>query len=254
MGKDMLELANISKYYDDTEALACCNLRVSAGETVVLIGPSGCGKSTLLRLIAGLIQADSGSIVLAGETLTPDNILLARQRMGYVIQEGGLFPHLSVRDNVTVMARHLRRAPDWIANRITELAQLVRLPLELMTRFPAELSGGQRQRVSLMRALMLDPELLLLDEPLGALDPMIRYELQQELKAIFRQLGKSVVMITHDIAEAAYFGHTLVLMRSGRIVQRGSFKDLARSPAEPFVERFITAQRNPLEQLAEALK
>jgi len=250
----MLELANISKRYGKTQALAHCGLRVPAGETVVLIGPSGCGKSTLLRLIAGLIQADSGTIVFAGETLTQDNILRARQRMGYVIQEGGLFPHLSVRDNVIVMARYLRRDPAWIANRITELAQLVRLPLELMTRFPAELSGGQRQRVSLMRALILDPELLLLDEPLGALDPMIRYELQQELKAIFRQLGKSVVMVTHDIAEAAYFGHTLVLMRDGRIVQTGPFKELARSPAEPFVEQFITAQRDPLEQLAEALK
>jgi osmoprotectant transport system ATP-binding protein len=254
MDKDMLELANISKRYGKAQALTHCELRVPAGETVVLIGPSGCGKSTLLRLIAGLIQADSGTIVFAGETLTQGNILQARQRIGYVIQEGGLFPHLSVRDNVIVMARHLRRAPTWIASRITELAQLVRLPLELMTHFPAELSGGQRQRVSLMRALMLDPELLLLDEPLGALDPMIRYELQQGLKAIFRQLGKSVVMVTHDIAEAAYFGHTLVLMRNGRIVQRGSFKDLARSPAESFVEQFITAQRDPLEQLAEALK
>ena len=250
----MLTLSQVSKRYDDSLALAPSDLQVPAGETLVLIGPSGCGKSTLLRLIAGLIQADSGTIDFAGETLTPGNILQARHRMGYVIQEGGLFPHISVRDNVIVMARYLRRAPDWIASRITELAQLVRLPLELMTRFPAELSGGQRQRVSLMRALMLDPELLLLDEPLGALDPMIRYELQQELKAIFRQLGKTVVMVTHDIAEAAYFGHTLVLMRNGRIVQRGSFKELARSPAEPFVEQFITAQRDPLEQLAEALK
>jgi len=250
----MLTLSQVSKRYGDSLALAPSDLQVPAGETLVLIGPSGCGKSTLLRLIAGLIQADSGTIDFAGETLTRGNILQARHRIGYVIQEGGLFPHISVRDNVIVMARYLRRAPDWIASRVTELAQLVRLPLELMTRFPAELSGGQRQRVSLMRALMLDPELLLLDEPLGALDPMIRYELQQELKAIFCQLGKTVVMVTHDIAEAAYFGHTLVLMRNGRIVQRGSFKDLARSPAEPFVEQFITAQRDPLEQLAEALK
>ena len=129
--------------------------------------------------------------------------------MGYVIQEGGLFPHLTVRDNVTVMARYLRRDSAGSESRLAELAQLVRLPQELMIRFPAELSGGQRQRVSLMRALMLDPELLLLDEPLGALDPMIRYELQQELKTIFGQLGKTVIMVTHDIAEAAFFGHDL---------------------------------------------
>ena len=250
----MLELANISKRYGKAQALAHCELRVPAGETVVLIGPSGCGKSTLLRLIAGLIQADSGTIVFAGETLTQGNILQARQRMGYVIQEGGLFPHLSVRDNVIVMARYLRRDPAWIAKPHHRAGATGASAVGTDDAFPAELSGGQRQRVSLMRALMLDPELLLLDEPLGALDPMIRYELQQELKAIFRQLGKSVVMVTHDIAEAAYFGHTLVLMRDGRIVQRGSFKDLARSPAEPFVEQFITAQRDPLEQLAEALK
>ena len=174
--------------------------------------------------------------------------------MGYVIQEGGLFPHLTVRDNVTVMARYLRRDADWIAHRLADLAQLVRLPLDLMSRFPAELSGGQCQRVSLMRALMLDPELLLLDEPLGALDPMIRYELQQELKSIFAKLGKTVVMVTHDIAEAAFFGHTLVLMREGRIVQTGPFKALARTPTEAFVTQFINAQRGPMEQLAKVLK
>jgi osmoprotectant transport system ATP-binding protein len=177
-----------------------------------------------------------------------------RQQMGYVIQEGGLFPHLTIRDNVSVMARYLRRDDDWIGHRLAELAELVRLPTELMSRFPAELSGGQRQRVSLMRALMLDPKLLLLDEPLGALDPMIRYELQRELKSIFAQLGKTVVMVTHDIAEAAFFGHTLVLMRDGRIVQSGPFRTLARSPAEPFVEQFITAQREPMEQLTRALE
>lgn len=250
----MLLLSQVSKRYGDTQALAPTDLQVPAGETLVLIGPSGCGKSTLLRLIAGLIQPDSGTITLEGTVLTPENILQVRQRMGYVIQEGGLFPHLTVRDNVTVMARYLRRDPDWIDARLTELSQLVQLPLELMVRFPAELSGGQRQRVSLMRALMLDPDLLLLDEPLGSLDPMIRYQLQQELKAIFARLGKTVVMVTHDIAEAVFFGQTLVLMREGCIVQTGSFKELAQSPVESFVEQFISAQREPMAKLAEALK
>lgn len=250
----MLLLSQVSKRYGDTQALAPTDLQVPAGETLVLIGPSGCGKSTLLRLIAGLIQPDSGTITLEGTVLTPENILQVRQRMGYVIQEGGLFPHLTVRDNVTVMARYLRRDPDWIDARLTELSQLVQLPLELMVRFPAELSGGQRQRVSLMRALMLDPDLLLLDEPLGSLDPMIRYQLQQELKAIFARLGKTVVMVTHDIAEAVFFGQTLVLMREGCIVQTGPFKALARTPAEPFVTQFINAQRGPMEQLAKVLK
>jgi osmoprotectant transport system ATP-binding protein len=250
----MLVLSQVSKRYGDTLALAPTDLQVPAGETLVLIGPSGCGKSTLLRLIAGLIQPDSGTISLEGMALTPANILQTRQRMGYVIQEGGLFPHLTVRDNVTVMARYLRRDTGWIDSRLAELAELVRLPQELMTRYPNELSGGQRQRISLMRALMLDPELLLLDEPLGALDPMIRYELQQELKSIFGQLGKTVIMVTHDIAEAAFFGQTLVLMRDGHIVQTGPFTELAQTPAEPFVEQFITAQREPMEQLAAVLR
>ena len=250
----MLLLSRISKRYGDTLALAPTDLKVPTGETLVLIGPSACGKSTLLRLIVGLTQPDSGSITLAGTVLTTDNILQARQRMGYVIQEGGLFPHLTVRDNVTIMARYLQRDVAWIEARIADLADLVRLSHRLMDRFPAELSGGQRQRVCLMRALMLDPELLLLDEPLGALDPMIRYELQQELKSIFDELGKTVVMVTHDIAEAAFFGHTIALMRDGCIVQTGAFKTLARSPSEPFVEEFINAQRQPMEQLTGMLK
>ncbi len=250
----MLILSQVSKRYGDVLALAPTDLQVPGGETLVLIGPSGCGKSTLLRLIAGLIQPGSGSITFEETRLSSENILQIRQQMGYVIQEGGLFPHLTVHDNVTVMARYLRRDVGWIDCRLNELAQLVRLPEEMMNRFPAELSGGQRQRVSLMRALMLDPDLLLLDEPLGALDPMIRFQLQKELKAIFAQLGKTVVMVTHDIAEAAFFGHTLVLMRDGRIVQTGPFKELAQTPAEPFVEEFITAQREPMAQLVEALK
>ena len=254
----MLLISQVSKHYGDApadvQALAPTDLQIPGGETLVLIGPSGCGKSTLLRLMTGLVQPDSGTITFEGTELSPENILQVRQRMGYVIQEGGLFPHLSVRDNVTVMARYLRRDARWIDGRLNEVAQLVRLPEKMMRRFPAELSGGQRQRVSLMRALMLDPDLLLLDEPLGALDPMIRYELQQELKAIFAQLGKTVVMVTHDIAEAAFFGHTLVLMRDGRIVQTGPFNELAQTPAEPFVEQFITAQREPMAQLVEALR
>jgi osmoprotectant transport system ATP-binding protein len=151
------------------------------------------------------------------------------------------------------MARYLGWSMTRVEARLLELAELVRLSPTLLDRYPAELSGGQRQRVSLMRALMLDPHLLLLDEPLGALDPMIRYQLQQELKAIFEKLAKTVVMVTHDIAEAAFFGHTLVLMREGRIVQQGSIRQLARSPAEPFVEQFIGAQRGPMQQLEEAL-
>lgn len=249
----MLELRDVSKRYRETQALAPTRLRIPSGHTTVLIGPSGCGKSTLLRLIAGLIQPDSGTVIFEGTAVTRENILALRHRMGYVIQEGGLFPHLSVHRNVSLMARYLGWDTAHIDLRLRELAELVRLPRKLLDRFPAELSGGQRQRVSLMRALMLDPDLLLLDEPLGALDPMIRYELQQELKAIFQQLRKTVVMVTHDMAEAGFFGDTLVLMRSGHIVQQGDLKNLIDTPAEPFVEQFINAQRGPMETLSKAL-
>jgi len=250
----MLTLTGVSKSFGSTAALRETDLSVAERRTLVLIGPSGCGKSTILRLVAGLIVPDSGSIIFEGVPLTSANIRAARQRMGYVIQEGGLFPHLSVRDNVIVMGRYLRRDRDWIEMRLDELRRLVHLPVQLMGRFPGELSGGQRQRVSLMRALMLDPDLLLLDEPLGALDPMIRFSLQRELKEIFDQLGKTVIMVTHDIAEAAHFGNTLALMREGRIVQQGSLTDLMRSPADDFVEQFITAQREPMSKLSEVLQ
>ena len=250
----MLTLTNVSKQYGTTEALAPVSLDVSKGETLVLIGPSGCGKSTLLHLIAGLIQPDSGHISFEDETLNAGNILQIRRRMGYVIQEGGLFPHLTVKHNVTLMARYLNHDPASIDHRFHELTELVQLPADLQQRYPSELSGGQRQRVSLMRALMLDPDLLLLDEPLGALDPMIRFQLQQDLKTIFAQLHKTVVLVTHDIAEAAYFGQTLVLMRDGRIMQTGPFSQLVNAPAEPFVEQFINAQREPIAMLNEMLK
>ena len=216
--------------------------------TTVLIGPSGCGKSTLLRMIVGLIRPDSGQILIDGKELHAEGIEKVRHRIGYVIQEGGLFPHLTAERNVTLVARFLKRDAKWINARLRELADLVRIPTESLRRFPRGLSGGQRQRACLMRALMLDPAILLLDEPLGALDPITRYELQDELKRIFDALGKTVVLVTHDMNEAAHFGGTIVMMRDGRIVQSGTLDDLLRRPAEAFVRDFIRAQRAVLPQ------
>jgi osmoprotectant transport system ATP-binding protein len=169
-----------------------------------------------------------------------------RRRLGFVVQGGGLFPHLTAAGNAALMARYTRWEEPRIRARLDELAQLVRLPLELLSRFPAQLSGGQAQRVSLMRALMLDPDVLLLDEPLGALDPITRYELQDDLHAIFARLRKTVVLVTHDLAEAAFFGDRIALMREGRIVQLGTLRELSQAPADPFVTRFLQAQRSPL--------
>lgn len=239
----MLELKNISKSYGRTAALAPTDLVAAAGKTLILLGPSGCGKSTLLRIMLGLIAPDSGHVVFGGTRLGPDNLNELRHRMGYVVQDGGLFPHLTARGNVTLLARYLGWESDRIDRRLAELVELTRFPSDGLDRYPLQLSGGQRQRVGLMRALMLDPEVLLLDEPLGALDPIIRSDLQTDLKQIFQAVGKTVVLVTHDLGEAAFFGDWIVLLREGRIVQQGTLADLVERPAEPFVTRFINAQR-----------
>ena len=242
----MFELRNISKRYGTTNAVSAIDLAVEPGKTTVLIGPSGCGKSTLLRLMIGLVRPDTGQVRFESENLTPDNAVLLRRKMGYVIQDGGLFPHLTARGNATLVARYLKWDGRRIDARLDELVQLTHFPADGLDRYPRQLSGGQRQRVSLMRALMLDPDVLLMDEPLGALDPMIRSNLQVELRTIYRTLGKTVVMVTHDLGEAGYFGNTIVLMREGHIVQVGPFGDLLDSPAELFVTEFVNAQRSPL--------
>ena len=239
----LVQLLNISKTFGDAPAVHETNLSVERAKTTVLIGPSGCGKSTLLRLIIGLLKPDTGDLEFDGAQLGPDNIEILRRRIGYVIQEGGLFPHLTARGNVLLMARHLGRAENEIFPRLSELCALTRFPEDLLGRYPLELSGGQRQRVSLMRALMLSPELLLLDEPLGALDPLVRAALQKDLKEIFARLKQTALLVTHDLAEAAYLGEKIVLMNEGRIVQQGSIKDLQQNPASAFVTEFINAQR-----------
>ena len=239
----LVKLEDVSKRYGDAIALHPTNLSIESGKTTVLIGPSGCGKSTLLRLIIRLIDPDSGLIQFDGKQVTPDNINALRRRIGYVIQEGGLFPHLTARSNVLLMAHHIGKSKEETHNRLRELSELTRFSENLLPRYPVELSGGQRQRVSLMRALMLSPELLLLDEPLGALDPLVRASLQKDLKEIFARLSQTVLFVTHDLAEASYFADEIVLMNEGRIIQKGTITDLREKPADPFVSEFINAQR-----------
>jgi osmoprotectant transport system ATP-binding protein len=241
--KALVELDNVSKKYRDAIALYPTDLSFSRGRTTVLIGPSGCGKSTLLRLIIRLLDPDTGTIRFDGARVSPANISPLRHKIGYVIQDGGLFPHLTARENIALMARHLKWAPDKMRDRIVELSALTRFPEAALERYPLELSGGQRQRISLMRALMLSPELLLLDEPLGALDPLVRAGLQKDLKEIFQRLNQTAILVTHDLAEAAYLGDEIVLMNAGRVVQRGTLADLQSNPASDFVTEFINAQR-----------
>jgi len=239
----VISVTAVSKSFGTVTALAPTTLSFAPGRTTVVIGPSGCGKTTLLRIMLGLEQSDGGSVKLNGEVLSAQNAQTLRHRVGYVIQDGGLFPHLSAQRNVTLMAVFLGHPQGEIQRRCAELAELVQIPPGVLARYPRDLSGGQRQRVALMRALMLDPPVLLMDEPLGALDPLTRYALQADLRSIFSRLAKTVVLVTHDMHEAAHFADEIVLMRDGRVVQRGTLDDLLARPAEPFVTEFIHAQR-----------
>ncbi len=250
----MLALEAAGVRFGDTWALAPTDLIVERGRTLALIGPSGSGKSTLLRLLVGLVSPTTGAVTFNGEPLPRSSdaagrrrLAALRRRSGFVVQGGGLFPHLTAFDNAALMARQERWTAARIQTRINELADLLHLSHAELGRHPRQLSGGQRQRVALMRALVLDPEVLLLDEPLGALDPLIRVELQDELAALFHTLARTVVVVTHDLAEAAHLGDQLVLLANGKIEQTGALIDLVERPASTFVERFVGAWRVPSE-------
>ncbi len=228
-------------YNDEEPLLRDFSCRFKAGQCSVLIGPSGCGKSTLIRLVTGLEQASAGLVFFQDEAVTAATIGHIRRRLGYVIQEGGLFPNLTVLQNIGLAAR--ARGGEAGPEDVRRLAALTHLNEALLDRYPRELSGGQRQRVSLMRALTGKPEVLMLDEPLGALDPMIRAGVQQTLKELIGALGLTVVMVTHDLAEAALFADEIFLMHKGAIVQQGPVGQLLHQPANEFVRRFVNSQR-----------
>jgi osmoprotectant transport system ATP-binding protein len=245
-----LALERVTKTFAGRTVIHETSLAVKNGERLALIGPSGSGKSTLLRMILGLVVPDSGAVRVGEVAVTPATARDVRRRIGYVIQDGGLFPHLTARDNVTLVARlGGDLPPERLKARVAELAEVVRLDDARLDRHPRELSGGERQRVGLMRALVLDPTLLLLDEPLGALDPIVRAALQEDLKAVFEKLGKSVLVVTHDMAEAAFLADTIAVMRDGAVLQHGTMKELVDAPAHPFVAEFLGAQRSLTEAL-----
>jgi osmoprotectant transport system ATP-binding protein len=239
----MIIAQNLTKSFTGVSALDNFSYTFGAGSSTVLIGPSGCGKSTLLRVVVGLVTPDTGEVQISRTRLTPQSIATLRARIGYVIQNGGLFPHLTAYDNVALLARQEEWPTQQVNSRIEFLSDLVRLSANQLSLFPSQLSGGQRQRVSIIRALMLDPEILLLDEPLGALDSIVRSELQQDLRDIFGQLKKTVLMVTHDLAEATFFTDDLILMNEGSIVATGSLKSMFSSESQ-FVRQFVEAQHS----------
>jgi len=239
----MISLREVSKTYGTVTALHPTTLDFAEGRTTALLGASGSGKSTLLRLLVRLLTPSSGAVLFDGEQVTDTNAQAIRRRVGYVIQDGGLFPHLTAAENVMLMAREVGVAHGEAKSRLAELCELTRFPADAVGRYPVELSGGQRQRVGLMRALMLKPAALLLDEPLGALDPLVRARLQEDLKTLFVRLKQTVILVTHDLSEAAYLADEIVLMESGRVLQRGTLTDLRERPASPYVSEFLQAQR-----------
>lgn len=240
----MVSLRNIRKAYDDTTVVDNLNLEIEKGKFVVLIGPSGCGKTTTLKMINRLIEPTSGSIFIDGEDATRVNPVLLRRRIGYVIQQIGLFPNMTIAQNIEVVPKLLKWPLEKRKKRTEELLSLVDMePETYMSRYPSELSGGQQQRVGVLRALAVEPPLILMDEPFGALDPITKESLQDELKKIQRRLQKTIVFVTHDMDEAIKLADVIVLMKDGKIIQADSPEELLSNPKDDFVAEFIGKHR-----------
>ncbi len=240
----MIRLENVSKLFAGIAraAVDSLDLSVPEGRTCVLIGPSGCGKTTTMRMVNRLIEPSSGRIIVEGEDVTQADPVLLRRRIGYVIQQVGLFPHMTIAENVATVPKLLGWPAEKIRSRSEEMLALVGLePAQFLSRYPRHLSGGQRQRVGVARALAADPPVMLMDEPFGAVDPVVRGRLQEEFVAILRRLKKTVIFVTHDIDEAIRMGDVVAIMKDGRLVQYDTPDRLLAAPADAFVADFVGA-------------
>lgn len=247
----MIELAHVTKRFGDVAAVDDISLHIAKGKFCALVGTSGCGKSTTLRMINRLIEHSDGDIILDGQPIAAYDPVKLRRRIGYVIQHTGLFPHWTVARNIGLVPRLLKWSSADIQAKVEELMTLLGLPVdEFATKYPHQLSGGQAQRVGVARALAADPDILLMDEPFGALDPITREKLQDELARLQAQMHKTVVFVTHDMDEALRLADHLVVMREGRIVQQGSPLALLQQPNDPFVESLLGGLERGLKQAA----
>ncbi|MET3528282.1 ABC transporter ATP-binding protein [Phenylobacterium koreense] len=253
MGEAAIELSRIEKRYGERAALAGVDLAIAPGQFVALVGSSGSGKTTLLKTINGLIAPDSGRVRIDGEDvgLRPAHEL--RRRIGYVFQEVGLFPHLSIAENIAVTPRLLGWDKARIAARVSELLELVALPAEVSGRSPAALSGGQRQRVGVARALAAEPKIMLMDEPFGALDPLTRDALGSDYRALHERLGLTTVMVTHDMAEAVLLADRVLVIEAGAIIADGAPDALIKDTENPQVRALLEAPRRQAERLRQRL-
>jgi osmoprotectant transport system ATP-binding protein len=239
----MIDIERVSKSYDGRPIVTDLTLSVPDGALCVLLGPSGCGKSTTLRMINRLVPFDSGAIRVGGEDVLQAPPEALRRRIGYVIQSTGLFPHWRVEDNIATVPRLLGWPPDRVRSRVIELLTLLRLdPETYRTKYPHQLSGGEQQRVGVARALAADPEVLLMDEPFAAVDPITRDALQSELLRIHKATGKTIVFVTHDIEEALRLATVIAILERGRLAQIGTPLDIVERPASDFVREFVGVQ------------
>jgi osmoprotectant transport system ATP-binding protein len=253
MAEPVVLLRDVEKRYGAHAALAGVSLSVATGEFVALVGGSGSGKTTLLKSINGLVPPSGGQAQVLGQPAGQDAVHELRRRIGYVFQEIGLFPHMTVAENIGVVPRLLGWDAPRIAARVEELLRLIALPPDVAGRMPAALSGGQRQRVGVARALAARPALMLMDEPFGALDPVTRDALGAEYRALHQRLGLTTLMVTHDMAEAILLADRIVVLEAGRILADGTPADLAAC-AEPGVRALIDAPRRQAERLRERLE
>ncbi|MFS0559224.1 betaine/proline/choline family ABC transporter ATP-binding protein [Terribacillus sp. 179-K 1B1 HS] len=240
----MLTFENVTKIYSGSKkAVNNLNLEIEKGEFICFIGPSGCGKTTSMKMVNRLIEPTEGRILIDGKDIMKQNRVQMRREIGYVIQQIGLFPHMTISENITLVPKLLQWSKDKRRERAKELIKLVNLPEEYLDRYPQELSGGQQQRIGVLRALASNPPLILMDEPFGALDPITRDGLQEEFKNLQRKLGKTIVFVTHDMDEAIKLADRIVIMRDGEIVQVDTPDEILRNPANEFVESFIGKER-----------
>lgn len=240
----MLTLENVSKTYKGgKKAVNNVNLKIAKGEFICFIGPSGCGKTTTMKMINRLIEPSAGKIFIDGENIMDQDPVELRRKIGYVIQQIGLFPHMTIQQNISLVPKLLKWQEQQRKERARELLKLVDMGPEYVDRYPHELSGGQQQRIGVLRALAAEPPLILMDEPFGALDPITRDSLQEEFKKLQKTLHKTIVFVTHDMDEAIKLADRIVILKAGEIVQVGTPDDILRNPADEFVEEFIGKER-----------
>lgn len=240
----MIRMEKVSKKFDGAAVLSSLTMDVPTGSTIALLGLSGSGKTTALKLICGLLFPDEGRVEVYDKIVNRENLADIRKKIGYVIQDGGLFPHLTAFANLALVGREAGFSNREIELRVQELSDMTKISTAALNRYPREISGGQRQRIGIMRALFLAPPLLLLDEPFGGLDPITRTGLQEDCKDLFAKMEKTVVLVTHDLYEAGFLAQNILLLNKGRIEQSGSMQDLVNRPATDFVQLFISSQRH----------